>query len=139
VDRLLEETQEREEIIERVAALDVGKAELVCCARVPAPAGRRRRVQEVTTYKTLTRSLLVMVDRLQELGVTRVVMEATSDYAHKRSPSNSRGGPPPHDRHHHLHRRPDTPWPPAGTTNWPLTVSALLSGKPRDEEMRAGQ
>src|SRR5919205_1578436 len=28
----------------------------------------------------MTRSLLVMADRLAELGVTRVVMEATSDY-----------------------------------------------------------
>jgi hypothetical protein len=29
------------EIIERVAALDVGKAEVVCCARVPGPGGQR--------------------------------------------------------------------------------------------------
>jgi transposase len=36
--------------------------------------------QEVTTYSTMTRSLQVMADRLLELGVTRVVMEATSDY-----------------------------------------------------------
>ena len=28
----------------------------------------------------MTRSLLVMADRLRQLGVTRVVMEATSDY-----------------------------------------------------------
>ena len=77
---MLEETQEREEIIERVAALDIGKAELVCCVRVPGPPGAARRVQEVVTYKTMTRSLLVMADRLAELGVTRVVMEATSDY-----------------------------------------------------------
>lgn len=28
----------------------------------------------------MTRSLLVLADRLLELGVTRVVMEATSDY-----------------------------------------------------------
>jgi transposase len=77
---MLEETQERDEIIERVAALDIGKAELVCCARVPGRPGQSRRVQEVTTYKTLTRSLLAMADRLHELAVTRVVMEATSDY-----------------------------------------------------------
>lgn len=32
------------------------------------------------TYKTMTRALLVMADRFTELGVTRVVMEATSDY-----------------------------------------------------------
>jgi transposase len=76
---VLEQANEHEEIVERVAALDVGKATLVCCARVPASSGRRR-VQEVTTYPTMTRSLQVMADRLLELGVTRVVMEATSDY-----------------------------------------------------------
>jgi transposase len=76
---MLEEAVEHEQIIERVAALDIGKAELVCCLRVPRPSSDRR-LQEVTTYKTMTRSLLVLVDRLLELGVTRVVMEATSDY-----------------------------------------------------------
>jgi hypothetical protein len=35
------------EIVERVAALDVGKAEVVCCARVPGPGGQR--MQEVRT------------------------------------------------------------------------------------------
>jgi transposase len=77
---VLEETQETEEIIERVAALDVGKAELTCCVRVPSPGKRGKRAQEVRTYQTMTRWLLVMADRLAELGVTRVVMEATSDY-----------------------------------------------------------
>ena len=77
---MLEETQEREELIERIAALDIGKAELVCCVRVPGGAGQSRRVQEVKTYKTMTRSPLVMVDRLRTVGVTRVIMEATSDY-----------------------------------------------------------
>ena len=77
---MLEETNDREEIIERVAALDIGKAEVVCCVRVPGAEGKSRRVQEVTTYQTMTRALLGMVDRLTELGVTRVVMEATSDY-----------------------------------------------------------
>ena len=75
---MLEETQETEEIIQRVAALDIGKAELACCVRVPGTSSRR--LQEVRTYQTMTRSLLVMADRLAELGVTRVVMEATSDY-----------------------------------------------------------
>ncbi|MHB8275532.1 MAG: IS110 family RNA-guided transposase [Dermatophilaceae bacterium] len=77
---MLEQTQDEQEIIERVAALDIGKAELVCCARVPDPKGGSRRVQEVVTYSTMTRSLQVMADRLLDLGVTRVVMEATSDY-----------------------------------------------------------
>src|SRR5674536_62964 len=77
---MLQNTEEREEIVERVAALDIGKAELVCCTRVPRPDRAGQRMQEVTTYSTMTRSLQVMVDRLRELGVTRVVMEATSDY-----------------------------------------------------------
>ena len=77
---MLEETQETEEIIQRVAALDIGKAELTCCIRVPGAGRRGKRLQEVGTYKTMTRSLLVLADRLAELGVTRVVMEATSDY-----------------------------------------------------------
>jgi transposase len=77
---VLTETQDNEEIIGRVAALDIGKAELVCCARLPGQGSSGRRMQEVTTYSTMTRSLLGMATRLTELGVTRVVMEATSDY-----------------------------------------------------------
>jgi transposase len=77
---VLEQTQDEQEIIARVAALDIGKAELVCCVRVPDPKGGSRRVQEVKSYSTMTRSLQVMADRLMDLGVTRIVMEATSDY-----------------------------------------------------------
>jgi transposase len=77
---VLRESEDHEEIIERVAALDIGKAEVVCCVRVPSPDRAGRRLQEVTTYSTMTRSLGVMADRLRELGVTRVVMEGTSDY-----------------------------------------------------------
>ena len=48
--------------------------------RVPSARGTGKRLQEVKTYPTMTRSLLVLADRLGALGVTRVVMEATSDY-----------------------------------------------------------
>ena len=76
---MLEQTMDDEQIIERVGALDIGKAEVMCCVRVPGdgPSGRRR--QEVQAYSTMTRSLLVLADRLRELQVTRVVMEATFD------------------------------------------------------------
>ena len=47
--RPLEETQDTEELIERVAALDIGKKELVCCVRVPGEGKRGRRLQEVRT------------------------------------------------------------------------------------------
>ena len=56
---MLEETNDTEELIERVAALDIGKAELVCCVRVPGEGKRGRRLQEARTYTTMTRSLLV--------------------------------------------------------------------------------
>ena len=77
---MLTETQDKEEIIERVAALDIGKAELTCCVRVPDDDRPGKRLQEVETYSTMTRPLLGMSDHLRCLGVTRVVMEATSDY-----------------------------------------------------------
>jgi transposase len=75
---VLVDTVDREQVIARVAALDIGKAELVCCVRIPGSNGRRQ--QEVTKHSTMTRSLLGLADRLAELQVSRVVMEATSDY-----------------------------------------------------------
>ena len=77
---MLEQTQDNEEIIGRVAALDIGKATLMCCTRVPDPGRSGHRLQEVKEYSTMTRSLIGMAERLLDLGVTRVVMEATSDY-----------------------------------------------------------
>ncbi|MHB1165035.1 MAG: IS110 family RNA-guided transposase [Candidatus Nanopelagicales bacterium] len=74
------ESEDDEQIIERVAALDVGKAEVVCCVRLPAPAGGTRRVQEVSTHSTMVGSLSELANRLVGLGIERVVMEATSDY-----------------------------------------------------------
>jgi transposase len=40
---VLEETADCEEVIERVAALDIGKAELVCCVRARQCAPRAHR------------------------------------------------------------------------------------------------
>ena len=77
---MLEEDPQSEEIIARVAALDIGKAELVCCVRVPHEGKPGRRCQEVATYSTMTGSLLEMSDHRRCVGVSRVVMEATSDY-----------------------------------------------------------
>lgn len=66
------------QIIERIAALDIGKGEVVCCVRVPGAHGSR--LQEVRTFATMTATLVECSDWLAALGVTRVVMEATSDY-----------------------------------------------------------
>ena len=73
------ESDDDEQIIERVAALDIGKAEVVCCVRLPSANGKRR-VQEVSTHSTMVGSLCELANRLVGLGVQRVVMEATSDY-----------------------------------------------------------
>jgi transposase len=77
---MLEQAADDGVIIERVAAVDIGKGEVVCAVRVPTPGAQGRRSQEVRSFSTMTRSLLVMSDWLAGLGVTRVVMEATSDY-----------------------------------------------------------
>jgi hypothetical protein len=77
-EQMFAESEDQEQIIERVAALDIGKAEVVCCVRLPGPG--RRRVQEVTTHSTMVGSLSELANRLVELRVERVVMEATSDY-----------------------------------------------------------
>jgi transposase len=73
------ESSDDEQIIERVAALDIGKAEIVCCVRLAGADGQRR-VQEVSTHSTMVPSLCELANRLVGLGVERVVMEATSDY-----------------------------------------------------------
>ena len=61
------ESSDDEQIIERGAALDIGKAEIVCCIRLPADGGRR--VQEVSTHSTMATSLCEPANRLVGLGV----------------------------------------------------------------------
>ncbi|WP_208786590.1 hypothetical protein [[Micrococcus luteus] ATCC 49442] len=76
---MLTESQDEEQIIARVAALDIGKAELVCCVRMPGPGNTRRRLQEVSKHSTMTRSLTELANHLVDLGIERLVMEAASD------------------------------------------------------------
>ena len=68
-------------IVERAAALDVGKDEVVACIRVPDPGGagrgRGRRRREVRTYPMFPSSLEALADWLVAEGVRKVVMEAT--------------------------------------------------------------
>ena len=67
----------------KIKPIDIGKAELVACVRVPDPGRPGRRRQEIIHSSTLTPRLLGLADRLCELGVTQVVMEATSDYVRR--------------------------------------------------------
>lgn len=64
---------------ERVAGIDIGKAELKACVRVPGKrAGTFR--HEVRTFATTTRSLLKLQDWLVEQRVSVVGMESTGQY-----------------------------------------------------------
>jgi len=72
--QMLAETQDDQGIIARVAALDIGKAELVCCVRVPDEDRLGRRLQEVETYATMTRPLLGLADRLACLDAHPVMI-----------------------------------------------------------------
>ena len=66
-----------EVIVERPAALDVHKAQVTACVRVPGQDGRVEAVQEL---KTTVRGLLVLRDWLKAHRVTQVTMEATGVY-----------------------------------------------------------
>ncbi len=72
--------EEAVELVARVAALDIGKASLVACVRVPHESTPGARRQEVRTFATATRSLLGLQDWLVAQGVSLCVMEATSIY-----------------------------------------------------------
>jgi transposase len=67
-----------ETIVERSAALDVHKAQVTACVRVPATGGRRE--QLVAEFATTVRGLLGLRDWLAAHRVQQVVMEATGVY-----------------------------------------------------------
>jgi transposase len=65
-------------LVERCAGLDIGKADLKACVRVPGARGGRR--AETRTFATTTGALLGLRQWLVEMRVTVVGMEATGDY-----------------------------------------------------------
>lgn len=67
-----------ERLIERCAGLDVHKASVTACVRVPGRRGRRG--QHVETFGTTTADLLALRDWLTEHAVTHVAMESTGVY-----------------------------------------------------------
>jgi hypothetical protein len=64
-----------ETVVERPAALDVHKAQVTGCVRVPAEGGRRE--QHVAEFPTTVRGLLALHDWLAAHRVQQVTMEAT--------------------------------------------------------------
>ncbi|MGH2428164.1 MAG: IS110 family transposase [Candidatus Limnocylindria bacterium] len=65
-------------IVERQGALDVHKAQVTACVRVPGPDAER--AEQIEEFRTTVRGLLVLRDWLKAHGVTHVVMEATGVY-----------------------------------------------------------
>jgi len=63
----------------RCAGVDISKKDAKVCVRI-AGAGRRRTVEPVTTWGSMTSQILALRDHLATRQVTCVVMEATSDY-----------------------------------------------------------
>jgi transposase len=72
--------EEHEQVLARVAAVDVAKASGMVCARVPHASIAGRRVSKVWEVAATTNAILALADQLAELGVERVVVESTSDY-----------------------------------------------------------
>jgi transposase len=64
-----------ETVVERPAALDVHKAQVTACVRVPAAGGERE--QQVAEFPTTVAGLLTLRDWLAAHGVGQVTMEAT--------------------------------------------------------------
>ncbi len=64
-----------EAVFERVAGLDVHKARVTACVRVPDAAGQR--VAHLAEFATTVQGLLALADWLKAFGVTHVAMEAT--------------------------------------------------------------
>jgi transposase len=65
-------------VVERPAALDVHKAGVTACVRVPGEGGRRR--EHIARFSTTVQGLLALRDWLAAHRVEQVAMEATGVY-----------------------------------------------------------
>jgi len=68
-----------EVIHSRCAGIDISKKDAKVCVRV-AGAGRRKTVETVSTWSSMTRQILALREHLIAEQVTCAVMEATGDY-----------------------------------------------------------
>jgi transposase len=74
------EDEEYEQILERVAAVDVAKASGMVCTRVPHPARPGKRQTRVWAVEAVTGSVLELADHLAAERIGKVTLESTSDY-----------------------------------------------------------
>src|SRR6266480_3051948 len=71
---------EHEQLIERVAAVDVAKESGKVCVRLPDPARPGRRISRIWDVAATTNAVLALAERLIDLDVQKVTLESTSDY-----------------------------------------------------------
>jgi transposase len=72
--------EEHEQLVARVAAIDVAKASGMVCTRVPHASAQGRRVTKVWEVPATTGAIIELGGRLAGLGVEKVTLESTSDY-----------------------------------------------------------
>jgi transposase len=65
-------------VVSRCAGVDIGKAEVVACLRVPGLRGKR--VSHVRTFSAVAGQVKQLADWLAEHQVSHVVMEASGQY-----------------------------------------------------------
>ncbi|MGH3123806.1 MAG: IS110 family transposase [Streptosporangiaceae bacterium] len=71
--------EEHEQLLERVAAVDVAKASGMVCTRVPHQTPGKRRTR-VWPADATTNAILELADHLAAEGIEKVTLESTSDY-----------------------------------------------------------
>src|SRR6266567_3548711 len=74
------EAEEYEQIVERVAAIDVAKGSGQVCTRVPHSSIPGRRATKVWNIEARTNAIIALAEQLAREGIERVVVESTSDY-----------------------------------------------------------
>ena len=72
--------EDHEQLLERVAAVDVAKASGMVCTRMPYESKLGRRVTKVWQVDATTNAIIQLGEQLVGLGVERVTVESTSDY-----------------------------------------------------------
>lgn len=65
---------------QRVCGIDIGKAGMEACIRVPSETNPARRAQETRSFATTRKGVLALADWLRSWQVSDLVMEATGDY-----------------------------------------------------------
>jgi transposase len=72
--------EEHEQIVERVAAIDVAKATGMVATRMPRDSRPGRRVTKVWEVPATTNAIIELGEHLAVAGIQKITLESTSDY-----------------------------------------------------------